>query len=289
MRACAESAYAKLNLTLDILGRRPDGYHEMRMVMQSVSLCDHLQIQTCSGSGEIRVTTDKSYLPGGEKNLAGKAARLLLERLERRDLDVSIQIEKQIPVGAGLGGGSADAAAVLRGLNALLDCPLTLAELEELGAEAGSDVPFCVRGGTVLAGGRGEKMQTLAPLPPCGLVLCKPDFSVSTAELFALADTRGVTAHPDTGGMLDALRAGDLAGISHRLYNVFEEITQRGAEEIREIRGSLYDCGALGTVMSGTGPTVFGIFHSEAAAEAAAAGLRSRWRECFSAHPVGPC
>ncbi len=285
MLQAVEKAYAKLNLSLDITGTLPGGYHALESVMQSVSLADTLNICVTPGAGEIRVETDKGYLPRGEKNLAGKAARLYLERTGLRDRDVSVSIEKRIPVGAGLGGGSADAAAVLRGLNALLGAPLTWEELEELGARVGSDVPFCVRGGTVLARGRGEKMEPLPPLADCGILLCKPGFSVSTAELFALSDSRPVLGHPDTLGLVAALEAGSLSGVAHRLYNVFEEVTQRGRDEIETIRGLLYDAGAISASMSGTGPTVFGVFPEEEAARGAEKLLRSRYRDCFACRP----
>lgn len=281
-----EKAYAKLNLSLDILGLLPGGYHELCSVMQSVSLCDRLTIRSDKGSGSISVSTDKAYLPGGEKNLAGRAARLFLRHAGITDADIDIHIEKSIPVGAGLGGGSSDAAAVLRGLNAMFGAPFPLSVLEQLGAQIGSDVPYCVQGGTVLAGGRGEIMQQLRPMPHCGVLLCKPAFSASTAELFALADKRTISGRPDTNGLLSAIEKGDLTGICQRVFNVFEEVMVRGRDEVLRIKELMYDCGALGASMSGTGPTVFGLFGDIEGAERAETELKKHWADCAACVPM---
>jgi len=287
MMKITEKAYAKINLTLDIVGDLPGGYHELCSVMQSTTLCDILEISLQKGDGRIETVTDKSYLPTGEKNLAGRAARLFLDKLGVTDADVSIKIEKNIPVGAGLGGGSADAAAVLRGMNKLFSSPFTACQLEEIGGSFGSDIPFCIQGGTVLARGRGEIMEAVAPMPGCGLLLCKPAFSVSTAELFALADKRKIITRPDTQGLLRALEAGDVSGVAHRLYNVFEEVTVRGRDQVGRIKEMMYDRGALGASMSGTGPTVFGIFPDLESAHMAQDALSRHWKDCAACSPAG--
>jgi 4-diphosphocytidyl-2-C-methyl-D-erythritol kinase len=282
-------ARAKLNLTLDVLGRRADGYHELRMVMQSVELCDTLRLATDTGDG-VRVGTNLAYLPADGDNLAAKAARALAAAGVGADWGrgLEIRIAKTIPVCAGLAGGSSDAAAVLRGLNELLGLHLPPARLAEIGASVGSDVPYCVLGCTALAEGRGEILTPLPALPPCEVVVCKPAFSISTPELFAQIDRVRIRCRPDTAGVLSALEAGDLPGVARRMYNVFEDVLpprQRG--EIDAIKNTLIQHGALGACMSGSGPTVFGLFDDPAAARAAWAELSGRYRECFLTRTAG--
>ena len=281
-------AYAKLNLALDVLGRRADGYHEMRMVMQSVTLSDRIRLETGTGR-PLRMTTDLGFLPSNEKNLAAVAALRLCEAAGVSSEGLAIDLWKTIPVCAGLAGGSADAAAVLRGLNRLMRLGLSSAELAEIGARVGSDVPYCVRGGTALAEGRGERLTPLPPLPRCHVVLCKPAFSVSTPDLFERLDGVRLRRRPDTLGLLGALEAGDLAGVARRMYNVFEDaLPPRRAGEIGEIRNSLIQYGALGASMSGTGPTVFGLFRDASAARHACSALRETYRETFLAQGLEP-
>ena len=281
-------AYAKLNLALDVLGRRADGYHEMRMVMQSVTLSDRIRLETGTGR-PLRMTTDLGFLPSNEKNLAAVAALRLCEAAGVSSEGLAIDLWKTIPVCAGLAGGSADAAAVLRGLNRLMRLGLSSAELAEIGARVGSDVPYCVRGGTALAEGRGERLTPLPPLPRCHVVLCKPAFSVSTPDLFERIDGVRLRRRPDTLGLLGALEAGDLAGVARRMYNVFEDaLPPRRAGEIGEILNSLIQYGALGASMSGTGPTVFGLFRDASAARHACSALRETYRETFLAQGLEP-
>ena len=281
-------AYAKLNLALDVLGRRADGYHEMRMVMQSVTLSDRIRLETGTGR-PLRMTTDLGFLPSNEKNLAAVAALRLCEAAGVSSEGLAIDLWKTIPVCAGLAGGSADAAAVLRGLNRLMRLGLSSAELAEIGARVGSDVPYCVRGGTALAEGRGERLTPLPPLPRCHVVLCKPAFSVSTPDLFERIDGVRLRRRPDTLGLLGALEAGDLADVARRMYNVFEDaLPPRRAGEIGEIRNSLIQYGALGASMSGTGPTVFGLFRDASAARHACSALRETYRETFLAQGLEP-
>ena len=278
-------AYAKLNLSLDVLGKLPNGYHEMKMVMQTASLCDDVHVALTDDSA-VTVRSNFGFLPQDGNNIAAKAAAAFFAAAGLPGRGARITLRKRIPVGAGLGGGSADAAAVLRALNALCAAGMDAQALETLGGTLGSDVPFCVRGGTALAVGRGEILQRAPEMPACGIVICKPRFSIRTPELFAKIDGRRSRIHPDTDGLLDAMAAGDLEGLARRMYNVFEDVLPRRCGEIGAIKSALLDAGARGAVMSGTGSAVFGLFPDAAAAEAAAATLRARWRETFAAQPV---
>lgn len=281
------TAHAKLNLTLDVLRRREDGYHDLRMVMQSVSLCDTITLKTGESSG-LSVSTNLSFLPNDEHNLAAMAALRFRESTGMTwENGLAIQIFKRIPVCAGMGGGSSDAAAVLRALNAMTGGKLTIRELEALGGSVGSDVPYCVMGGTKLAEGRGEILTDLPPLPGCRIVICKPHFPVSTPELFSRINCAKIRRRPDTIGIITALQEGRLDGVARRLFNVFEEILlPRQATEITEIKNRLINAGALGAVMSGTGPTVFGIFDHLTTAQNAYTSLSEQYQDVFLAEPV---
>lgn len=286
MKTLVENAYAKLNLTLDILGRREDGYHELRMVMQSVSLCDKVELALTGGEG-IELTLDWSFLPTDKKNIALAAAEAF-RRATGVDLNgLRIRLEKHIPVCAGTAGGSSDGAAVLRGLNRLCGTGLTPEELAKIGEQVGSDVPYCVLGGTMLAEGRGEVLTRLPALPHCYIVMCKPAFSISTPELYQRSDSVKLRCHPDTSGLIQALEAGDLSDICRRMYNVFEDaLPAQRVGAIQELRGALIENGALGACMSGSGPTVFGIFDDKKTAAVAADKLKEICRETFLAEPV---
>lgn len=262
------SAPAKLNLTLDVLGMREDGYHEMRMVMQSVSLCDTITLTAEPGEGDVRLSADLGFLPVDGKNLAVSAAQELRDATGCDWGRLTIDLRKRIPVCAGTAGGSSDAAAVLRGLNELLSLGLTPLQLAEIGARVGSDVPYCVLGGTALCSGRGERVEPLPSLPPCWVVMAKPPFPISTPELFSRVDARRGRCHPDTEGVVKALADGDLSGVARRMYNVFEEVLPpRQAKAVEELKRALLTYGALGACMSGTGPTVFGLFDREETAQ----------------------
>ena len=279
-------AFAKLNLTLDILGKREDGYHDLRMVMQSITLADTLTLEENQGEG-LRVSANLRFLPTGEKNLAAAAALRFWEALGREPEDLDIRIEKRIPVCAGMAGGSSDAAAVLRALNQRAGDPFAPKELARLGERVGSDVPYCVLGGTALAEGRGEVLTPLAPLPRCWVVACKPDFPISTPELFAQADRVKLRRRPDTAGLVAALEAGDLGGVARRMYNVFEDVLPaRLYTRVAEIKNILIQCGALGANMSGSGPTAFGLFDRPEAAQEARACLAQRYRDTFLCETV---
>lgn len=274
-------APAKLNLTLDVLGKREDGYHEMKMVMQSVSLVDNLTLTTGPGEG-IGLSTNLGFLPLDEHNLAAQAALKLKEATGADWGRLDIKLEKQIPVCAGMAGGSSDAAAVLRGLNTLCGLGLTLEELAKVGEKVGSDVPYCVLGGTALAQGRGEVITPLPPLPECYVVLAKPAFPISTPELFAQLDDRKTRRRPDTPGVLKALEEGDLAGVARRMFNIFEEVLpSRRQAQVEELKSELLRCGALGASMTGTGPTVFGLFEAEESAKGAERALKTLCKDVF--------
>ena len=285
MKTITLEAPAKINLTLDILGRRADGYHNLRMVMQSVSLGDTVTV-TETGDG-FALLAEGIALPAGKVTLEQRAAESFFRYLGRPMPGLEVRLVKRVPAYAGLGGGSADAAAVLRGLRALYAPELSRQALEEMGLAVGSDVPFCVRGGTCLAEGRGEKLTDLPPLPTCRIVLCKPDFGLPTPELFARVDGRDLGCRPDTDGLIAALAAGDLSAIAAGLGNVFERVlTEEESREIRRIRRALLDGGALGAAMSGSGPTVFGLFADASRAEQTAADLRARYAQTYLAQPV---
>lgn len=274
-----EKGYAKLNYSLDVHAKRPDGYHDLTMIMGSVSLWDDVEVSLRS-DGQIEAVCSLSWLPRDERNLAVRAARVFFDAVGGTP-GADIRIKKRVPVGAGMAGGSTDAAAVLRALNVLTGANFPAERLRELALAVGSDVPYCVTGGMMLAEGRGELLSPLPELPGGWIVICKPPFSISTAELFGRIDKRRITAHPDTQGLCAALHAGDLRGAARRMYNVFEEALPRSSAEIGSIRGALLDGGALGAVMTGTGSAVFGVFEEHAAAEAVHESLSQTYRECF--------
>ncbi|MEG2000180.1 MAG: 4-(cytidine 5'-diphospho)-2-C-methyl-D-erythritol kinase [Evtepia sp.] len=286
MKTLTRKAYAKVNLTLDVLGKRPDGFHDMRMVMQAVTLSDTITLRLGEGEG-IRAKTNKNFLPRDDKNLAVIAALRFYEAIEKTPAGLLIDIKKRIPVCAGTAGGSSDAAAVLHGLNELTGAGFTVKQLMELGLKIGADVPYCVMGGTALAEGKGEILTPLRPLPHCFFVLCKPKFSVPTPELFKQLDKHKIQSRPDTDGLLSALEKGNLPDVARRMYNVFEvALSARRQKQIREIRHALMQAGALGATMSGTGPTVLGLFDRRDLAERAVSLMRESPLEVFLAEPV---
>lgn len=285
MKTLTLEAPAKINLTLDILGRRADGYHDMRMVMQAVSLGDTVTVAETTGG--FSLLAEGISLPAGKVTLEQLAAEAFFRRLDRLMPGLEVRLAKRVPAYAGLGGGSADVAAVLRCLRALYAPDLPRQALEEIGLEVGSDVPFCVRGGTCLAEGRGEILTDLPPLPDCAIVLCKPDFGLPTPELFARVDGADLGSRPDTAAMEAALARGDLAAVAACLGNVFERmLTEDEGAEIRSIKEALLRHGALGAAMSGSGPTVFGLFDDRQKAVRAEEALEGRYRQTYLAAPV---
>lgn len=281
MKTLTRPAPAKLNLTLDVQGKREDGYHEMKMVMTSVSLADAVTLTSEPGEG-IVLSSNLGFLPVDGKNLAVSAALRLREATGTDWGKLTIALDKKVPVCAGMAGGSSDAAAVLMGLNELLGLGLTTEQLMDIGAKVGSDVPYCVLGCTALAQGRGELLTPLPTLPHCWAVLAKPGFPISTPELFAKIDGQKIRCRPDTDGVIAALEAGDLVGVARRLFNVFEEVLpERKRNQVEELKRELLRMGALGASMSGTGPTVFGLFDSEATAREAGESLKELCRDVF--------
>ncbi|WP_298017462.1 4-(cytidine 5'-diphospho)-2-C-methyl-D-erythritol kinase [uncultured Dysosmobacter sp.] len=286
MERMTQQAPAKVNLALDILGRRPDGYHDMRMVMQTVSLCDAVTVVKREKGFSLH--TEGLELPEGKKTLEQRAAEAFFAAVGRSMPGLSVTLEKRTPAYAGLGGGSADVAALLRILRDAYAPDLPGEALERIGLQVGSDMPFCVRGGTALAEGRGEVLTDLRPLPCCFFVLCKPDFGIPTPSLFALVDCRDAwRSRPDISGMLAALETGDLDGVAARLGNVFEEVLPEPYHEVFAIKRRLLDLGALNAAMSGSGPAVFGIFRTRLEAEAAVRALKETYTQTFLAEPVG--
>ncbi len=259
-------AYAKINLGLDVVGRLENGYHEVKMVMQTVGIYDELSFEKTTAG--ITVTTDSGELPTDENNLIYKAAKLMLDTYGIQG-GVRIHLQKNIPIAAGMAGGSTDAAATMKGINRLYDLECTLQELMKLGVKIGADVPYCILGGTALAEGIGEKLTPLSPAPECFLLVAKPDINVSTKYVYEHLDAEGVSQHPDIDGMVQAIEAGSLQGILDRMGNVLESVTVKAHPIIDTIKARMRELGAVGSMMSGSGPTVFGIFTEESKAREA--------------------
>lgn len=283
MNKMTRTAPCKVNLALDILRRRPDGYHDMRMVMQTLSLGDTVTVEQTEEGFALHAG---EFVPAGKETLEERAVRSFFAAINQPIPGFSVTLNKIVPAYAGLGGGSADVAALLRCLRQAYAPQMPTETLERIGFEVGSDMPFCVRGGTALAEGRGERLTDLPPLPACWFVLCKPEFGIPTGELFAKVRPNDFVHRPDIDGMQAALQAGDLDGVAARLCNVFEEIVPDHCREVFTIRDRLRELGALNAAMSGSGPTVFGLFREENGARQAAERLKAVWPETFVACPV---
>lgn len=260
MEQCIRKAYAKINLGLDVIGRLENGYHEVKMIMQTVGIFDVLTLTKTSEG--IVVSTDNGELPTDDNNLIYKAARLMIETYDIPH-GVRIHLEKNIPIAAGMAGGSTDAAATFLGMNELFSLGASEEELRGLGIKIGADVPYCIMGGTALAEGIGEKLTRLPDAPDCCLLVAKPDINVSTKYVYEHLDAEGVDIHPDIDGMREAIEQGSLEGIVTRLGNVLEVVTVKKYTIIEEIKKTMLSYGAKGSLMSGSGPTVFGIFENE--------------------------
>ena len=284
-------AYAKLNLSLDILRRRPDGFHDLYMVMQTVSLADRVSVaeqrDITAQSGKFTLRTDRDFIPPGQTTLEERAVQAFFSAIGQPAPSLCVTLEKKIPAYAGMGGGSSDVAALLRLLRKRYAPELSDDTLERVGLTVGSDVPFCIRGGTALAQGRGERLTDLPSLPDCWFVLCKPDFGISTPMLFARADESFLQFRPDVDAMVNALRRGSLPDVAQLLGNVFETVLpEEYSAQIQEIKRRMKKFGAWNAAMSGSGPTVFGIYPDSAQALAAVEHLRHDYRETFTARPV---
>ena len=270
----SQRAYAKINIGLDVLRRRNDGYHEVRMIMQTVDIYDDLLFEKTKQPG-IVLRTDHEELPIDGDNLVCKAAALLF-REKGINEGVKITLTKRIPIAAGMAGGSSDAAAAMRGLNELFQMGYSTKELQELGVKLGADIPYCIVGGTMLSEGIGEILTPLPAPPDCFLVVAKPDINVSTGFVYGNLRADMLTEHPDIDGMIEALNMGSLKGITDRLGNVLETVTTKEYPIIEELKALLCNRGAQNALMSGSGPTVFGIFTDRSLAEAAAKEVRER-------------
>ncbi len=279
-----EKAPAKINLTLDVLYKRSDQYHEVEMVMTTVDLADRIEFFLIE-EDKIEVASENRFVPNDERNLAYRAAKLLKERYDVKQ-GVYIKIDKQIPVAAGLAGGSSDAAATLRGLNRLWELNITLRELAVLGAEVGSDVSFCVYNSTALAKGRGETIIELPAPPQCWVILAKPAQGVSTQSVYQSLQLNDIE-HPDTDGMVQAIKRSDYQGVCNRLKNVLETVTLPKNPEVEQIKEQMLRSGADAVLMSGSGPTVFGLVQQESRADRIYNSLRGFCEEVYVVRLLG--
>lgn len=272
MNTIIKKAYAKINLGLDVIRRREDGYHEVKMIMQTIDLYDVLTFKKRKERG-IFVSTDNKELPGDENNLVYKAAKLLLESYpineESSEQGVEIMLQKNIPMAAGMAGGSTDAAAVFHGINELYSLGLSADDMCKLAVNIGADVPYCIKGGTALSEGIGEILTILPDVPECFLLIAKPDIDVSTKFVYENLHANSLTEHPDIDGMTEAIYNHDLQGIISRMENVLETVTIKEYPIIDDIKKFMKENGAMNALMSGSGPTVFGVFDTKEAADTA--------------------
>lgn len=285
MTTLYEGAFAKVNLTLDVLGKREDGYHDLKSVMQTITLRDDIEIDVGTGK-PWRLLCDKDGIPLDESNLAWKAAKIYLDTIKKDPDGLEIRITKRIPSEAGLGGGSADAAAVLRALNRHYGEPLSIAALAELGSAVGSDVPFCVIGGTAVVEGRGERLRKLPDMPECIFVICKPEFSASTPELYKKLDESPIGKRPDHMAIEKAILAGDLGVIAQNLYNVFDPVVTAEHLELNYIKSIFNSYGSVGQQMTGSGSAVFCIVPEFEYAAVICSMLKENYPQVFIAKPV---
>lgn len=285
MTTLYEGAYAKLNLTLDVLGKREDGFHDIKSVMQAISVRDDIEIDVGTGKPWC-LKCDKEGIPTDERNLAWKAAQVYLDAMGKDPEGLEIRITKRIPEQAGMAGGSADAAAVLRALNRHYGEPLSIGALAELGAQVGSDVPFCTICGTAMVEGRGEKLRRLPDIPDCLFVICKPEFSVSTPELFAKLDEKSIPKHPNNQMMESALLSGDLGKVCENIYNVFDPVVTEEHLELNYIKSIFNSYGAAAYQMTGTGSAVFAIVPEFEYAAVICNMLKENYPQVYIAKPV---
>ena len=285
MTTLYEGAFAKINLTLDVLGKREDGYHDLKSVMQTISIRDDVEIDVDTGKPWV-LKIDVDGIPTDGRNLAWKAAEVFFEQTKRTTTGLEIRITKRIPMEAGLGGGSADAAAVLRALNRHYENPLSIMALAEIGALVGSDVPFCVLCGTAMVEGRGERLRKLPDLPDCCFVVCKPDFSVSTPELYKKIDEVAIAKRPDHQAMESALLAGDLGKIAENVYNVFDPVVTADHLELNYIKSIFNSYGSITQQMTGSGSAVFAIVPDFEFAAVICNMLKENYPQVFIAKPV---
>lgn len=271
-------AYAKINISLDVVGKRDDGYHLLRMIMQTIDLYDLINIT--KGRSGIYVTTNKSYLPTDERNLAYKSAKLFIDTYGING-GVDINIRKNIPVAAGLAGGSTDAAAVLKGMRTIFGVDATDEELMKLGLQLGADVPYCINGGTALCEGIGEKITKLENFKNHILIVVKPSFGVSTKEVYQGLDITKIFKHPDTEGLISAIQRNDLKQVSLDMKNLLENVTLKKHGILKDIKNEMLRAGALGAMMSGSGPTVFCFFDDMLRAQFCYDKFKAKYNEVY--------
>ncbi|MCK9217747.1 MAG: 4-(cytidine 5'-diphospho)-2-C-methyl-D-erythritol kinase [Firmicutes bacterium] len=276
-------APAKINLAIDVLSKRPDGYHEVNLIMQSISLCDIIELKTIN-ENKIIVATSSESVPNGNKNIVYKAAELIKDKYNIKT-GVEIEIEKNIPVAAGLGGGSTDAAAVIKLLNKAWKLGMPEKEILNIGGMIGADVPFCIVGGTAFAEGLGEKLTPLNPIPDCFILLAKPDVNISTKKVYEGLDINKIDKRPDISGIIDAIDRGQLEKLAAKLCNVLEGVTIDMCPLVQTIKKSFIEYGAIGSSMSGSGPTVFGIFDNQNKAYYAYDAIKSVVNEVLLVKP----
>jgi len=269
--------YAKVNITLDITGKRPNGYHDVRMIMQTISLCDDIDIEK---NKDIIVSCDVSYIPCNQTNLAYKAAKAFFE-YKGIDCGAKIHITKRIPSGAGLGGGSSNAAGVIMALNTIYEAGLSTKECMLIGAKIGADVPFFILGGTCLAEGIGEKLTPLPHMPKCYIVLAKPAFSVSTKSVYQNLDLSKIYIKPHTTQVISAIKGGNMLSIASGMVNVLETVSSKKYPEIETYKKEMLSCGALGSIMSGSGSTVFSVFDNLEKAQNCVEVMRKHTKDVF--------
>lgn len=285
MTTLYEGAFAKLNLTLDVLGKRPDGYHDLQSVMQTISIRDDVEIDVETGK-PWKLLCSNPDIPTDERNLAWKAAKVFCDTMKKEPDGLEIRITKRIPSGAGLGGGSADAAAVLRALNRHYGAPLSILALAELGAQVGSDVPFCTLCGTAMVEGRGERLRKLPDLPECIFVVCKPEFSVSTPELYQKIDQVAIACRPDNQAMERALLSGNLNQVADQLCNVFDPLVTSEHLELNYIKSICNTYGALNQQMTGSGSAVYAMMPNFEYAAVVCNMLKDNYPQIFIAKPI---
>lgn len=285
MTTLYEGALAKINLTLDVLGKRDDGYHDLKSVMQTISIRDDVEIDVDTGKPwELHCTMEG--IPTDKSNLAWKAAEAFYAATGKRTTGLEIRIHKRIPTQAGLGGGSADAGAVLRALNKHYDNPLSILALAEVGSQVGSDVPFCTLCGTAMVEGRGERLRKLPDIPDCFFVVCKPDFSASTPELYKILDETAIARRPDNQAMESALLAGDLQKVADNIWNVFDPVVTKDHLELNYIKSIFNSYGSIAHQMTGSGSAVFGIVTEFEYAAVICNMLKENYPQVYIAKPI---
>lgn len=271
-------AYAKINISLDVVGKREDGYHLLEMIMQAIDLYDLIEFSKAQTG--INITCDRQYVPTDERNIAYRAAKLFMDNYNIKS-GINISIKKNIPVAAGLAGGSTDGAAVLKALRDMFKKDVSDEELMKLGLKIGADIPYCIKGGTALCEGIGEKLTELKPFKDKILVIVKPNFGVSTKDVYKSFDIKKIYKHPKTRKLIRAMEKGDLKYVSLNMKNLLENVTLRKHSVLREIKEEMLKQGALGSMMSGSGPTIFAFFEDMLTAQGCFLKMKEKYNEVY--------